>query len=45
MPAVRNCKCGSVLSNALLTAPDKIPFETRQKLDLLIGKYLGGTKI
>jgi 5'-methylthioadenosine phosphorylase len=45
MPAVRNCKCGSALSNALLTAPDKIPPETRQKLDLLIGKYLGGTKI
>jgi 5'-methylthioadenosine phosphorylase len=44
MPTVRNCKCGSALSSALLTAPDKIPFETRQKLDLLIGKYLEGAK-
>ena len=44
MPAARTCRCGSALSTALLTAPDKIPFETRQKLDLLIGKYLSGAK-
>ena len=44
MPAARTCRCGSALSNALLTAPDKIPPETRRKLDLLIGKYLAGAK-
>ncbi len=33
------CECSSALSKAILTAPDKIPAETRQKLDLLINKY------
>jgi 5'-methylthioadenosine phosphorylase len=36
----RGCACGSALSNAILTAPDRIPMEARQRLDLLIGKYL-----
>ena len=40
MPSARTCKCGSALSNAILTAPDKIPPTTRQKLELLIGKYI-----
>jgi 5'-methylthioadenosine phosphorylase len=36
----RSCACASALQNAILTAPDRIPAETRQRLDLLIGKYL-----
>lgn len=28
------------LQNAIVTAPDRIPKETREKLDLLVGKYL-----
>ena len=40
IPAKRTCRCGSALANAILTAHDKIPAETRQKLDLLVGKYL-----
>lgn len=40
IPAERTCRCGSALADAILTAHDKIPAETRQKLDLLVGKYL-----
>jgi 5'-methylthioadenosine phosphorylase len=40
IPATRDCKCGSALKHALITAPDAIPAATRQKLDLLVGKYL-----
>ena len=36
----RNCKCGEALATALITNPKVIPAETRQKLDLLVGKYL-----
>ena len=36
------CACGSALATAILTAPDRIPAETRERLDLLIGKYLPG---
>ena len=36
----RNCKCGEALATALITDPKVIPAETRQKLDLLVGKYL-----
>jgi 5'-methylthioadenosine phosphorylase len=40
IPAERACRCGSALADAIITARDKIPAETRQKLDLLVGKYL-----
>jgi 5'-methylthioadenosine phosphorylase len=40
MPAGRGCKCGSALAHAILTAPDKIPPATRQKLKLILDKYL-----
>lgn len=36
----RNCDCGHALATALLTRKDAIPAGTRQKLDLLINKYL-----
>jgi 5'-methylthioadenosine phosphorylase len=34
------CECGDALSKALTTQPDRIPAETRQKLGLLVDKYL-----
>src|SRR5579871_514039 len=39
-PTTRGCKCGSALANAILTDRDKIPPATRQKLGLILGKYL-----
>lgn len=36
----RECVCANALSGAILTAPDKIPVETKRKLNDLIGKYL-----
>ncbi len=41
MPKNRKCKCGSALAHAILTDRDKIPAATKQKLSLIIGKYLG----
>lgn len=36
----RACTCQHALANALITNPAVIPPETRQKLDLLVRKYL-----
>ena len=41
IPAERGCRCGSALENAIITARDKIPPEARQRLGLLVEKYLG----
>lgn len=42
------CGCGNALDNAVVTAPQSIPGETRRRLQLLIGRRLaprrGGTK-
>jgi len=40
IPAERTCRCGSALADAILTERERIPLETRKKLDVLIGKYL-----
>lgn len=40
IPLERNCVCANALSGAILTAPDKIPVETKKKLGDLIGKYV-----
>jgi 5'-methylthioadenosine phosphorylase len=40
MPAGRSCKCGAALAHAILTERDKIPATTRQKLKLILDKYL-----
>lgn len=40
MPDTRACKCGSALKHALITSPAAVPAETKQKLGLLVGKYL-----
>jgi 5'-methylthioadenosine phosphorylase len=36
----RSCECGHALKNALITQVDKIPSETRQRLALLVDRYL-----
>jgi 5'-methylthioadenosine phosphorylase len=40
MPKGRSCKCGSALAHAILTDPSKIPAATRQKLKLILDKYI-----
>jgi 5'-methylthioadenosine phosphorylase len=40
MPAERTCKCGAALAHALITDRKAIPEATRNKLELLVGKYL-----
>jgi 5'-methylthioadenosine phosphorylase len=37
--APRRCACGEALKAALFTAPDAVPQEARQRLDLLVAKY------
>ncbi len=36
----RACRCGQSLKNAIMTDTNVIPTETRNKLELLVGKYL-----
>ena len=40
LPKKRDCGCASALKHAILTSPDAIPEATKEKLELLIGKYL-----
>ena len=40
MPKDRSCKCAAALAHAILTDRDKIPAATRQKLKLILEKYL-----
>jgi len=40
MPKTRSCKCGQALANAILTDPAKIPTATKEKLHLIVGRYL-----
>jgi 5'-methylthioadenosine phosphorylase len=44
MPAARSCKCGAALAHAILTDRDKIPAATREKLSLILDKYLSSGK-
>ena len=41
MPEIRTCKCGSALQHAIITDRSTIPAETKEKLGLILGKYLG----
>ncbi|NIW45440.1 MAG: S-methyl-5'-thioadenosine phosphorylase, partial [Gammaproteobacteria bacterium] len=36
----RNCECSHALEDALITNPASIPEETREKLSLLVDRYL-----
>ena len=40
MPKERACKCGSALSHAILTDRTQIPPATKEKLKLILGKYV-----
>lgn len=40
MPQEKTCACGDALKYAILTDRKAIPAEAKQRLDLLIGKYL-----
>jgi 5'-methylthioadenosine phosphorylase len=40
MPKDRTCKCESALAHAILTDRAKIPTATRERLKLILGKYL-----
>jgi 5'-methylthioadenosine phosphorylase len=40
MPTERNCKCGSALKHAILTEGKLIPAATRERLKLILEKYL-----
>jgi 5'-methylthioadenosine phosphorylase len=40
MPRDRSCHCGSALAHAILTDPATIPVATKNKLKLILGKYL-----
>lgn len=44
MPDARSCQCGAALAHAILTERDQIPAATRQKLSLLLDKYLSPGK-
>jgi 5'-methylthioadenosine phosphorylase len=44
MPKDRACKCGSALAHAIITDRGKIPAATRQKLKLILDKYLKAKK-
>jgi 5'-methylthioadenosine phosphorylase len=43
MPKARRCNCGSALASAIMTDPQLIPAATRERLKLLLDKYLGKT--
>lgn len=36
----RNCICATALRGAILTNPDLIPYQTKEKLRLILGRYL-----
>ncbi|HXU11973.1 MAG TPA: S-methyl-5'-thioadenosine phosphorylase [Candidatus Binatia bacterium] len=40
LPEARACACAEALRNAILTDPAAIPRESRERLRLLVGKYL-----
>ena len=40
MPDHRECLCVNALENTIVTAPESIPLETKNKLRLIIGKYV-----
>jgi len=41
LPVDAACKCRSALKNAIITDRTTVPAETRAKLELIVGKYLG----
>jgi 5'-methylthioadenosine phosphorylase len=41
MPTTRSCKCGSALEFAIMTDRSRIPPQARERLRLIVGKYIG----
>lgn len=41
LPERRDCPCASALSTAIITAPEAMPPGQKEKLRLLVGRYLG----
>jgi len=41
LPIARTCECARALATAIITRPDTVPAATREKLRLIVGKYLG----
>jgi 5'-methylthioadenosine phosphorylase len=44
LPRERACKCGSALQFAIMTRPEAIPAAARERLSLLLDKYIGKQK-
>ena len=44
MPKSRSCNCGAALAHAILTERGKIPAPTRERLKLILGRYLESKK-
>ena len=42
LPIARDCECARALATAIMTRPDVIPAATRERLDVIVGKYLTG---
>lgn len=40
LPPDRGCSCGSALANSIVTQTGRIPSDVRQRLDLLVRKYV-----
>lgn len=40
LPAIRECRCSTALSTALITSMDLVPEDTKRRLDPIIGKYV-----
>jgi len=40
VPENRSCPCCKALNNAIITSPDKISAETKNRLEIIIGKYI-----
>jgi len=40
LPVDRTCKCGHALKHAIMTDLSKVPQKTRERVELLIRKYV-----
>jgi 5'-methylthioadenosine phosphorylase len=40
LPFERTCECASALKYAIITRPDAVPEETKQRLGPIVAKYL-----
>jgi 5'-methylthioadenosine phosphorylase len=45
LPIDRTCECATALASAIITRPEAVPPATRERLDLLVGKYLARVEV